>query len=182
MGNQNALKRSATSYTRYRLFVAISDVGELVASAGGWICDRIQAGWDVSVAVTEPHNLRPLQILGITNVVTDQEFESLSDRGEVAAIAFAAEAFDRDELLRLRVLKALDQGPTEINIWGTTLPFGLEGRVHRLQHRLSIASRAFKAHAVAAASIPGANIGATEDLYCSVRWYDASVDSVREDA
>jgi uncharacterized protein YlxP (DUF503 family) len=182
MGNQNALKRSATSYTRYRLFVVISDVRELVASAGGWICDRIQAGWDVSVAVTEPHDLRPLQILGITTVVTDQEFEPLSDRGEVAAIAFAAEAFDRDELLRRQVLKALDQGATEINIWGKTLPIGLEGRVHRLQHRLSVASRAFKAHAVAAASIPGANIGATEDLYCSVRWYDASVDSLREDA
>jgi uncharacterized protein YlxP (DUF503 family) len=182
MGNQNALKRSATSYTRYQLFVAISDVGEFVASAGGWICDRIQAGWDVSVAVTEPHDLRPLQILGITTVVTDQEFESLSDRGEVAAIAFAAEAFDRDEILRRQVLKALDQGATEVNIWGKALPSGLEGRVHRLQHRLSVASRAFKAHAVAAASIPGANIGATEDLYCSVRWYDASVDSLREDA
>jgi hypothetical protein len=181
MGNQNALKRSTTSYTRYRLLVVVSDVGDLVTSAGGWICDRIQTGWDVSVAVTEPRDLRPLQILGVTAVVTGQGLESISDRGEVAAIAFAAEAFDRDELLRRRVLKALDQGATEINIWGKTLPIGLEGRVHRLQHRLSVASRAFKAHAVAAASIPGANIGATEDLYCSVRWYDASVDSLRED-
>jgi uncharacterized protein YlxP (DUF503 family) len=182
MGNQNALKRSATSCNRYRLFIAISDVRELVASAGGWICDRIQAGWDVSVAVTEPHDLRPLQILGITTVLTDQEFEPLSNRGEVAAIAFAAEAFDRDELLRRQVLKALDQGATEISIWGKTLPSGLEGRVHRLQHRLSITSRAFKAHAVAAVPFPIAAISATENLYSSASCCAASVNNLREDA
>jgi uncharacterized protein YlxP (DUF503 family) len=182
MGNQNALKRSATSYTRYRLFVVISDVREFVASAGGWICDRIQAGWDVSVAVTEPHDLRPLQILGITAVVTDQGFESLSDRGEVAVIAFAAEAFDRDELLRRQVIKVLDHGASEVTIWGEILPIGLEGRVHRLQHRLSIASRAFKAHAVAAVPFPIAAISATEDLYSSASCCAASVNNLREDA
>jgi hypothetical protein len=114
--------------------------------------------------------------------VTDQGFESVSDRGEVAAIAFAAEAFDRDELLRRQVLKVLDQAATEVNVWGKTLPSRLEGRVHRLQHRLSVVSRAFKAHAVAAAAIPGADIGATEDLYSSAPWYDASVNNLREDA
>ena len=51
MGYQRVVRLSTTSYTRYRLFVAASDVGELVASAGGWICDHIQAGWDVTVAV-----------------------------------------------------------------------------------------------------------------------------------
>jgi hypothetical protein len=182
MGHPGPQRLSVITSTRYQLFVVASDVGELVVAAGGWICDRIQAGWDVSVAVTEPHDLRPLQILGITTVVTDQGFESISDRGEVAAIAFAAEAFDRDELLRSLVLNVLDQGAIEVNIWGENLPSRLEGRVHRLQHRLSVVSRAFKTHAVAAAPIPGADISATEDLYSSAPHLGASVNNLREDA
>lgn len=182
MGNQGADRRCAASGSRYRLHVAVSDVGDLVTSAGGWLCDRIEAGWDVNVAVGEPRDLRPLQILGVTAVVADQGFESLSDQGEVTEIAFAATAFEHDELLRRQVLKVLDQGATEVSIWGTTIPSRLEGRVHRLQHRLSVVSRAFKEHAVAAAAIPDTEINAIEEIYSSAPWYDTSVNSLREDA
>jgi hypothetical protein len=41
------------------------------------------------------------------------------------------------------------------------------------QHQLSGAARAFKAHALAAAAVPAATIGATEDMYSTEPWYDA---------
>ncbi len=99
MGSQRVVRPSTTSHTRYRLFVATSDVGELVASAGGWMCDRIHAGWDVTVAVSEPRDLRPLRILGITTVVTGHGFPTIGDRGEAAAIGIASEAFDHTNSL-----------------------------------------------------------------------------------
>lgn len=176
MGRRDVVRNLEFSHTRYRLCIAASDVDELVASAGGWMYDRIQAGWDVSVTIAEPRDLRPLQILGATTVVTEHGFESLNNRGGTAAIAFASEAFDHNELLRGEVLKALEQAGTEVTIWGATIPNQLEGRIHRLQHRLSLAARAFKAHAVAAAPIPDADISATEDLYSSAPWYGASAD------
>jgi hypothetical protein len=172
MGYQRVVRLSTTSHPRYRLFVAASDVGEVVASAGGWMCDRIQAGWDVIVAVSESRDLRPLQILGVTTVVTGHGFQSIGDRGEATAIGIASEAFDHNELLCREVLNVLDQGATEVIIWGGTIPSSLEGRVHRMQHRLSGAARAFKTHAVAAAAIPAAEVSATEEFFSSARCYD----------
>lgn len=167
MGYQRVARPSAVNHTRYRLLVVASDVGELVAAAGGWMCDRIQAGWDVGVAVGESRDLRPLQILGVTTVVTGHGFESTSDGGEAAAIAIASEAFDHNELLRREVHKVLARGDTEVIIWGATAPTRLEGRVHRLRYQLSGAARAFKTHAVAAASMPSGDVSATEDLFSS---------------
>lgn len=173
MGHQRAVRRSTIVYTRYRLCVAATDVGELVASAGGWMCDRIQAGWDVSVAVTKPRDLRPLRILGVTSVVTEYGFESLSHAGEIAAIALASESFDHNEHLRGAVLKVLDHGG-EVTIWGATIPSQLDGRVRGSQYRLSSVARALKTHAIAAAEIPAADISETEDLHIAAPWYDAS--------
>jgi hypothetical protein len=72
------LALSGISNIRYRLCVVARDVGELVDLAGGWICDRILAGWDVSVAVSEPRDLRPLQILGVT-LVTQRRLRLIND-------------------------------------------------------------------------------------------------------
>jgi len=48
-------------------------------------------------------------------------------------------------------------------------------RLDRRQHRLSGAARAFKAHALAAATVRRANMDATEDLYSSAVSYDISI-------
>lgn len=58
---------------------------------------------------------------------------------------------------------------------GPSLPSELDGRLDRRQHRLSGAARAFKAHALAAATVPRANMDATEDLYRSALSHDISV-------
>jgi hypothetical protein len=160
------------SSTRYHLCVVARDVSELVDLAGGWMCDRTLAGWDVSVAVSEPRDLRPLQILGVTTVVTHQRFGSINDG--TASIAVAPGIFENNDQIRGVVFQALNQGDIEVTFWGPSIPSDLHGQLDRRQHRLSGAARAFKTHALAAAAVPAAGISATEGLYTTAPWYDAS--------
>jgi hypothetical protein len=51
-------------------------------------------------------------------------------------------------------VQALDQGATEVTLWGQTWPAELDDSVGLVQHRLSAAAQAFKAQALAAAAIP----------------------------
>jgi hypothetical protein len=76
--------------------------------------------------------------------------------------------------VRSAVAKALDQGAAEVTLWGATIPSDLHDRVIRSQRRLSGAAQAFKAHALAAASIAAAAVRATEDLYSAAPLYDIS--------
>ena len=56
--------------------------------------------------------------------------------------------------VRQGVVQALDQGATEVTLWGQTWPAELDDSVGLVQHRLSAAAQAFKAQALAAAAIP----------------------------
>jgi hypothetical protein len=174
MGNQGRVRRSEIGDIRYRVWVVARDIGELIDLAGGWICDRILAGWDVCVAVSEPGDLRPLQILGITTFLTDQRFGSMNADGGTASIAITPGIFENNDHIRGEVLHALDRGAIEVTFWGASMPSDLHDQLDRRQHRLSGAARAFKAHALAAAAVSGAAINNTEDLYSSAPWYDES--------
>jgi hypothetical protein len=169
------------STIRYQLCVVARDVGELVDLAGGWMCDRILAGWDVNVAVSEPRDLRPLQILGVT-LVTQQRLRLISDDSATASIAIAPGIFENDNHIRSDVFKALDLGANEVTFVGPSLPSDLDGRLARRQHRLSGAARAFKTQALAAAAVPRAAIDCTENLYSSAACHDGSVNGLRKDA
>jgi hypothetical protein len=154
---------------RYHLCVVASDVGELVDLAGGWMCDRSLAGWDVSVAVSEPRDPRPLQILGATMLVTHQQFVSINDGEGHASIAIAPGVFENNDQIRGEVLQALDMGAIEVTFFGSSIPGDLDGQLGRGQHRLSGAARAFKAHALAAAAVPGATTDVTEYHFSTER-------------
>jgi hypothetical protein len=180
VGNES-LALAGNSNIRYQLCVFARDVGELVDLAGGWICDRILAGWDVSVAVSEPGDLRPMQILGVT-LVTQQRLRLITDGSGAASIAITPGIFENNNHIRTEVLRALDQGAVEVTFVGPSLPSDLGGRLARRRHRLSSAARAFKTHALAAASVPRVAISNTENLYSSAPWYDASVKNLRKDA
>jgi len=136
------------------------------------MCDRTLAGWDVSVALSAPHDLRPLQILGVTTLVTHQRFESINDSGATTSIAITPSVFENNDHIRRVVLQALDQPDIEVTFWGPSIPSHLHVQLARRQYRLSGAARAFKAHALAAAAVPGAAINATEDMYSTEPWYD----------
>ncbi len=44
---------------RYRLDIVAPSVAEAVRHAGGWIFDRVMAGWDVNVLLAQPGDTRP---------------------------------------------------------------------------------------------------------------------------
>ncbi|PRC47802.1 hypothetical protein C6A85_83090, partial [Mycobacterium sp. ITM-2017-0098] len=50
----------------YRIVVVASCVGPVVEAAGGFLCDRARAGWDVSVLFAGACDPRPLAVLGVS--------------------------------------------------------------------------------------------------------------------
>jgi hypothetical protein len=158
--------KAASRINRYQLHVVASHTAEAVQSAGGWLCDRARAGWDVNVLVADHHDARPFMILGATALDLDAEFASImrkASRGGALAISaglVGANARVRDEVLRL-----LKRSLTEVIVWGDEWPTELGRKVDRGQRQLSCAARAFKAHALGAAAVSNEPTASTETLY-----------------
>jgi hypothetical protein len=153
---------------RYRLDVVAPTVLDAVRFAGGWVYDRVMAGWDVTVLVGDDDDVRPLEILGAEVRDLESVLASWEDRPNPQTVAVAADLFDRDARVRQGVLEALEQGATEVTLWGEGLPAELDESVDSVQHRLSSAARAFKAQALAAANAPDAAVGNTEIFRCGM--------------
>lgn len=133
-----------------------------VRHVGGWLFDRVMAGWDATVLVADQLDSRPLRILGADT--TDLESALASPAGGPRPQAMAVEAglYGADPRVRRIVREALDEGATELRIWGDTWPAGLDCGGGPVQHRLSVAARAFKAQALAAAAAPADAMAGTE--------------------
>ncbi len=153
---------------RYRLDIVAPTVLDAVRFAGGWIYDRVTAGWDVTVLVGSDESVRPLQILGADTIDLESVLASWQERPHPQTVAVAADLFGRDERVRAGVLGALEQGATEVTLWGQNLPPELDSSVDSVQHRLSAAARAFKAQALAAAGV-GEPVAHTETFCCGMR-------------
>ena len=104
--------------------------------------------WSVS-----DDDVRPLRILGADTLDLESVLEDWEDRPHPQTVAVAADLFDRDPRVLQHVRNALDQGATEVTLWGERLPAELDSSVDSVQHHLSAAARAFKASAHAAAKI-----------------------------
>ncbi|MEZ0366902.1 hypothetical protein ACAG26_24820 [Mycobacterium sp. pUA109] len=146
---------------RYRLDVVSSSVADAVRFAGGWLFDRVMAGWDVTVLVGDPLNDRPLQVLGTRTLDLETALRSMGARPQPQSLAVAADLFGSDPRVRDGVLDALDHGATEVTLWGATESAELDGSVDAVHHRLSGAARVFKAQALAAVA-PGASVAPIE--------------------
>lgn len=147
---------------RYRLDVVAPTVAEAVRYAGGWMFDRVMAGWDVNVLLAEDGDVRPLKILGAEPVDFEAVVSAGDDQPHPQALAVAAGLIDRDARVREGVLRALDQGLTEVAVWGDVEPTGLDRGVDSVQHKLSSAARVFKAQALAAAAVTDVVVGPVE--------------------
>lgn len=139
---------------RYRLDVVASGVAEVVGAAGGWLFDRVMAGWDVTVLVDGDDDIRPLRILGVQTADLEAALRAGQDGPRPDALAVAAEVYARDNRVRRGVQMALASGHTEVTLWGRAWPAELTRSIGDVEHRLSVAARAFKAQALAAASAP----------------------------
>jgi hypothetical protein len=112
------------------------------------------AGWDVTVLTADHSDSRPLEILG-TRVHDLETTLALPVLGPcLQAIAVRADLYESDVRVRRMVHTALDAGLAEIRFWGDLGPEDLDGRADPVWHRLSVAARAFKAQALAAAAAP----------------------------
>jgi hypothetical protein len=153
---------------RYRLDVVAPTVLDAVRFAGGWVYDRVMAGWDVTVLIADDEDVRPLEILGADVRDLESVLESWEDRPHPQTVAVAGDLFAVDDRVREHVMNALDQGATEVTLWGESLPAELDESVDSVQHRLSAAARAFKAQALAAANEAEGDVGHTETFRCGM--------------
>jgi hypothetical protein len=140
---------------RPRLTAIAANPADVIRAAGGWLCDQAMAGWDVSVLTAEPGDPRPVQILGARAYDLNAILESPVEFGPcLQAIVVPADLYERDERVRRIASNAVNAGPAEVRLWG--------GDAAPVQHELSLAARAFKAQALAAADIHGEEADSVE--------------------
>jgi hypothetical protein len=151
---------------RYQLNVVASTTEDVVQSAGGWLCDRARAGWDVNVLVADGGDPSPLRILGATALDLDENFVSMvRSASRVEALAVSADLLAADVCLREEIVRVLKRGLTEVIVWGKQWPAELGRQADPVEHRVSPAARAFKSHALVAVDVSTDSVTPTETLF-----------------
>ncbi|BBY06555.1 hypothetical protein [Mycobacterium noviomagense] len=148
----------------YRLDVVANTVVDVVRSAGGWLYDRVAAGWDVHVLLPHRGDTRPLQILGVHADDLDEQFAPASAPWLGQGLAVSADVFAAHPRIRELVFEALDHRLTEVALWDDGWPLAVGRRTTTVQHVLSGAARIFKSYALAEAGISAQPAGPTETL------------------
>jgi hypothetical protein len=140
-----------------RLVAIAPGAAEVVRYAGGWLFDKVLSGWDVTVITTQSPDRRPLRILGVGDATLEHALSYPAAGSCCAAIAVSAALYDTDERVRGMVLGAAATGLPEIWLWGEgdEVPADFGAGADPVAHRLSVAARAFKAQAMAAAAVCG---------------------------
>ena len=166
IGPIDRLTVGAGRFLRYQLNVVASTTEDVVQSAGGWLCDRARAVWDVNVLVADGGNPRSLAILGATARDLDESFVSMvRSASRVGALAVSADLLATDMRVREEIHRVLKRGLTEVMVWGKQWPAELGRQADPVQHRVSPAARAFKSHALVAADVSTASVTLTETLF-----------------
>jgi hypothetical protein len=135
-----------------------------VVAAGGWLFDRVMAGWDVHVTLSTAGDPRPLRILGVGTGIPDADD---ADAGVPVALALSARVLATEQAVRGEVETALRQGRAEVTVWGDARWAGMDGgagAVLPVRHVLSAAARTFKAHALSAAGFDAPTVAHVEDF------------------
>ena len=120
---------------RYRLDVVAANAADAVKFAGGWIYDRVMAGWDVTVLLADRSDERPLHILGVETSDLESALALWAERPHPQTVAVAADLFASNERVRQGVLGALEQGLTEVTLWGENWPAELDDSVGPVAHQ-----------------------------------------------
>ena len=147
---------------RHRLVVLAPNPVKVVEYAGGWLFDRAMAGWQATVLTPGGGGSRPLQILGSRTYDLETAVTAKPSGYQVHAMAVDAHLYETDARVRRLVLDALGRGLSELWLWGDPLPADLGGATGSMQHRLSVAARAFKAQALEAAAAPADSLDLAE--------------------
>jgi len=164
------VRGSTECLLEYDLTVIARDAAEVVAAAGGWLCDRVRAGWRVSVLLTGVADERPFQVLGVRVLPAGTEPLAVVRSGP-AALAIAADVLESDQQLRTDVLRTVERGGTEFTVWGDWRSGVLAGRVSPTRHQMSGAARAFKRQALAVAGSACVTNDSVEEFHSWALWY-----------
>lgn len=164
------VRPSAASLLEYDLTVIARGAQDVVRAAGGWLCDRVRAGWKVSVFTGTADAPAAAGVLGVRVLPADADPVGLV-RSTSAALAISAELLDADQVLRAEVLRAVDRCGVELTVWGATPAGFLAGRMTTTRHQLSGAARAFKSQALAAAGSAGTVADLVEEFRSCGLWY-----------
>ena len=78
---------------KYRLDVVASSPADVVCSVGGWLYDRVRAGWEVTVLLPQPSDTRPLQILGMHASDLASQMPPASTECAARGLAVSADMF-----------------------------------------------------------------------------------------
>ena len=130
----------------YAVRLITDDVADAVASAGGWLVDRVRAGWRVTALVADGADPVPLRILGATVVMAGEESESAYP----STVALSVDLLGRHGPLERAARTLLRNPSVEATVWGEGV-LGASRRFQEAQHRPSASARAFKARALLAA-------------------------------
>ncbi len=160
---ENRHPHSRDGEVAYRLDVVGCSAADVVTSIGGWLYDRVRAGWDVQVLLAQRCDHRPLHILGMRAVELEPHMLSAGTDCAARGLAVSADMFARDVAIRREVFVALDRWMTEVTLWQDDWPLNVGHRTTTVRHTLTGAARAFKRHALEAAGIAGV-VGPTETL------------------
>jgi hypothetical protein len=136
---------------RYQLDVVGAHVADVVDSAGGWLFDRVMAGWDVRVAVAEPGDLAALQILGVQAVGLAAVFGGSGTAP--TALAVAGSVCSANDRVRDALAASVRSARTEVTVWGDVWVPGVGRPGNEVRHELSAAARVFKAQAAFVAEL-----------------------------
>lgn len=159
-----AAQRASPHVLRHRLDVIAVGTGDVVRTAGGWLFDRVMAGWQVNVLLPRDCDTRPLRVLG-AQVLDAVNLDVSGPRSQ--GLAVSAEAFAADDRVKTLVRRAVASRMTEVALWGEGWPLGADRGLTKNCYTLSAAARAFKAEALRAAGMPYEAIGSTETLMTS---------------
>ena len=152
----------------HAMIVLIDGVGDAVRDAGGWMCDRVWAGWDVTAWAPAGRDTTPLRILGVTVRTLDDERSDLWPGPRPTAVAIGSDLTSVPHRIRTKIDALMHYPGTEVTVWGDRRSTPGD-RFHDVQHRLSAAAIAFKTQAMQAASFPG-TCGPTEYFRSYAPW------------
>jgi len=133
---------------RSQMEIWTNDPAGAVLWAGGLICDRAMAGWDVVVRLPVPSDGRSLKILGADVRGHEEQYVPLDLGSPLVTLSDASSDTDRGR-------EALSY------LCGPVGPDSLSLADNGFRHRLSVGARAFKAQALRASGLPG-EVASTE--------------------
>jgi hypothetical protein len=93
-----------------------------VRCAGGWLFDRVMAGWDVVVLSSDDTDPRALRILGARPLDATKVTKEPPARSWPQALAVDAALYAANPKVRQMVVDALRGGTTEVRLWEESDP------------------------------------------------------------